>query len=87
MRMNEFRSDRFVWSDIGCFRSGKYNDRTMVVHRELAPPHEMIQMAHHRPDPPPQEISNDKYNQFFTTVDLNLLVSLQTWLRFYQYFL
>mmetsp|Transcript_4467 Transcript_4467/g.10775 ORF Transcript_4467/g.10775 Transcript_4467/m.10775 type:complete len:395 (-) Transcript_4467:266-1450(-) len=61
IRMNMFGSDVFVWSDIGCFRDGKYNSKTMVEHREVIPRHEILQMAHHRPNPPSEKLFNDKY--------------------------
>jgi hypothetical protein len=89
IRMNVFRSDLFIWSDIGCFRDRKYNDKTMVVHRDVVPPHEMIQMAHHRPNPPSQELFNDKYNHKpnFYHSGSQMAGFDQTWLVFHQYFL
>lgn len=63
IRMNVFDSDVFVWSDIGCFRDKKYNSMTLVEHSEVVPRHEILQMAHHKPNPPSEQLFNDKYNQ------------------------
>lgn len=62
IRMNVFDSDLFVWSDIGCFRDRKYNSKTMVLRRDMVPPKEILFMAHHKPNPPEEELFNDKYH-------------------------
>lgn len=62
IKMNFFKSDVFVWSDIGCFRDRKYNSKTMILHRETIPRNEILQMAHHRPNPPAENLFNDKYH-------------------------
>jgi len=65
IRMNFYKSDVFVWSDIGCFRSKTFNNRTLVSHRENVPRHEILQMAHRRPDPPGggETLFADKYKR------------------------
>ena len=92
IRMNVFRSDLFVWSDIGCFRKGsKFKFKTLVEHREIVPPNEMLQMAHHKPNPPPKNtvLFNDKYKNgkhFYHSG--SLFVGYQnTWLTFHARFL
>jgi hypothetical protein len=91
IRLNVFQSDLFVWSDIGCFREAKYNNKTMVQHREQVPPHEMIQMAHHKPNPPPglQKLFNDKYKHKpnFYHSGSQFAAYKDTWKIFHEYFL
>jgi hypothetical protein len=67
IRLNVFQSDLFVWSDIGCFRDTRYNFQTMIQHRDQVPLHEMIQMAHHVPNPPPLPIINSNGTTTTTT--------------------
>lgn len=89
IRMNVFESDVFVWSDIGCFRDRKYNDITLVEHREVIPRHEVLQMAHHRPNPPSEELFNDKYKKkanFFHSGS-QFVGYKDTLLKFHEYFL
>lgn len=62
IRMNVFDSDLFVWSDIGCFRDRKYNSKTMVLRRDMVPPKEILFMAKSKPNPPEEELFNDKYH-------------------------
>jgi Bacterial protein of unknown function (HtrL_YibB) len=89
IRMNWFDSDLFVWSDIGCFRDEGYNSKTMIQHREVVPTTEMIQMAHHPPNPPPEELFNDKYHRKanFYHSGSQLAGYKETWLKFHEYFL
>lgn len=61
IRLNVFKSDFFVWSDIGCFRNKNYNGKTMILHPELIPMDRIVQMAHHDIIPPEDPIFNDKY--------------------------
>ena len=63
IRFNIFQSDLFMWSDIGCFRDARYNFKTMIQHPNVVPQpqHEMMQMAHHKPNPPAAQFWNDKY--------------------------
>lgn len=89
IRMNFFDSDLFVWSDIGCFRDNKYKFQTMIQHREMVPPTEMIQMAHHPPKPPAEELFNDKYNHKpnFYHSGSQFAGYKDTWIKFHEYFL
>lgn len=89
IRMNFFESDLYVWSDIGCFRNSNYNGKTMIQHREVVPPTEMIQMAHHRPNPPNENLYNDKYKQKsnFYHSGSQFAAYKATWARFHEYFL
>jgi hypothetical protein len=89
IRMNVFDSDLFVWSDIGCFRSGEYNTKTMIQHRENVPPNEIIQMAHHKPNPPQEELYYDKYKKSsnFYHSGSQFAGYKDTWLKFHERFL
>lgn len=89
IRMNVFQSDLFVWSDIGCFRGKGYNSETVVVHPGMVPPHEILQMAHRRPDPPTEELFNDKYQHKpnFYHSGSQLAGHKDTWLTFHGLFL
>jgi hypothetical protein len=90
IRLNIFESDLFMWSDIGCFRTGAYNSKTMILHREQVPPNEMIQMAHHQPNPPKdQELFNDKYQHKpnFYHSGSQFAAYKDTWLKFHEHFL
>ena len=90
IRMNWFNSDIYVWSDIGCFRRGSYNFKTLVVHgEEIVPETEMIQMAHHAPNPPQEELYNDKYARVSNFYHSGSLFAGRkaTWLKFHEYFL
>ena len=61
IRINFFDSDLFVWSDIGCFRENRYNFKKLVKHREKVLSQMILQMAHHTPNPPKEELFNNKY--------------------------
>jgi hypothetical protein len=89
IRMNVYDSDIFVWSDIGCFRERKYNSKTLVVHRETVPRHEILQMAHHTPTPPDEELFNDKYKRKanFYHSGSQFVGYKDTMLTFHEYFL
>ncbi|KAG7353698.1 hypothetical protein IV203_003053 [Nitzschia inconspicua] len=89
IRLNPFQSDLFVWSDIGCFRNKKYNNKTMILHRENVPPTEILQMAHHLPNPPDEELFNDKYNHKtnFYHSGSQLAGYKDTWIQFHERFL
>jgi len=89
IRMNVYDSDIFVWSDIGCFRHRKFNSKTMVVHRETVPRHEILQMAHHKPNPPDEELYFDKYKKGanFYHSGSQFVGYKDTLLTFHEYFL
>ena len=89
IRLNVYDSDLFVWSDIGCFRDTTYNSKTMIMHREKVPPHEMLQMAHHKPNPPKEELFNNKYKHKsnFYHSGSQFAGYIDTWKKFHEYFL
>eukprot|EP00934_Nitzschia_sp_Nitz4_P002977 Nitzschia sp. Nitz4//scaffold322_size40381//31915//33057//NITZ4_007568-RA/size40381-processed-gene-0.36-mRNA-1//1//CDS//3329547851//2967//frame0 len=89
IRLNVFQSDLFMWSDIGCFRDNAFNSKTMIQHREMVPPHEMVQMAHHKPNPPKEDLYNDKYQHKdnFYHSGSQFVAFKDTWIQFHQYFL
>jgi hypothetical protein len=89
IRLNVFDSDIFVWSDIGCFRDKRYNSKYMVIHRENVPRHEILQMAHHKPNPPSEDLYNDKYKQkaHFYHSGSQFVGYKDTLLKFHEYFL
>ena len=89
IRMNIFDSDVFVWSDIGCFRDRKFNGKTVVAHREVIPRNEILQMAHHKPNPPSEELFNDKYKKKanFYHSGSQFVGYKDTVLKFHEYFL
>ena len=89
IRMNFFQSDLFVWSDIGCFRDKRMNDKTMIRYRENVPPHEMLQMAHHPPNPPEEVLWADKYNhkEHYYHSGSQFVAYKNTFIQFHDYFL
>lgn len=89
IRMNVYDSDIFVWSDIGCFRNRKYYSKTMVVHRETVPRNEILQMAHHKPNPPDEELYVDKLGKKanFYHSGSQFVGYKDTLLTFHEYFL
>ncbi|KAL7542789.1 hypothetical protein ACHAXR_012080 [Thalassiosira sp. AJA248-18] len=86
---NFFESDLFLWSDIGAFREGNYNGRTLIQHRELVPPHEMMQMAHNKPNPPKEDLFYEKFKHYanFYHSGMQFVAYKDTWKVFYEYFL
>jgi len=54
--LNFFRTEFFMWSDIGCFRRAMFNDKILIQHPEVAPPGSVMWMAHHAPNPPPHTL-------------------------------
>jgi hypothetical protein len=89
IRHNFFQSDLFFYSDMGCFRNQQYNGKTLILHRDQVPPHEMIQMAHHEPNPPAQRFFNDKYKHAsnFYHSGSQMAAYVDTWKKFHEYFL
>ena len=47
---NPFKSDLFVWSDIGSFRTTEYNNKTVVRHPEVVPQSAILVMAAYPPE-------------------------------------
>ena len=63
IKLDLFRSEVFVWSDIGCFRNTNYyNGKTMVMHPERIPRDEVVQMAFRKPIPPNTSLFDDKFS-------------------------
>jgi hypothetical protein len=62
INLNLFQSDFFMWSDIGCFRHTMYNHVKLIENPEFAG-ETILWMAHHKPNPPPYPIWNDKLGQ------------------------
>jgi hypothetical protein len=89
IRLNIFQSDLFMWSDIGCFRNTRFNGKTMILHRENVPPHEMLQMAHHKPNPPEEELWADKYHhkEHYYHSGSQFAAYKDTMNQFHEYFL
>ena len=64
----------------------------MILHRNQIPPTEMVQMAHHPPNPPPNKIYwNDKYSKkekpHFYHSGSQMAAYKQTWISFHNLFL
>lgn len=89
IRLNFFDSDLFLWSDIGAFREGNYNYKTLILHPEQVPPHEMIQMAHTTPNPPEAELFHEKMKHLpnFYHSGMQFAAYKDTWKTFYEHFL
>ena len=89
IRLNFFQSDLFVWSDIGCFWDKRYNSKQLIAHRDLVPPHEMMCMAHTKPNPPNFDIFDDKvkYNSNFYHAGSQFAAYKDTLKVFYEHLL
>jgi hypothetical protein len=60
IHLNYFSSNFFVYSDIGCFRHGSYNNKLVVRHPEVVPKGTILWMAHRPPNPPPIKLWDTK---------------------------
>jgi hypothetical protein len=60
IEQNFFHSDFYMYSDIGCFRNSGYNGKTLIQHPEITN-NTVLWMAHHKPNPPPVRLWNDKF--------------------------
>eukprot|EP00547_Thalassionema_nitzschioides_P004231 CAMPEP_0194217296 /NCGR_PEP_ID=MMETSP0156-20130528/20939_1 /TAXON_ID=33649 /ORGANISM="Thalassionema nitzschioides, Strain L26-B" /LENGTH=420 /DNA_ID=CAMNT_0038946309 /DNA_START=77 /DNA_END=1339 /DNA_ORIENTATION=- len=89
INLNFFESDVYMWSDIGCFRNKRYNGKEMILQRDRIPTDRILQMAHHRPKPPPYIWWNDKYTQtpLFYHSGSQMVGYKNTWLEFHTEFL
>lgn len=89
INMNIFESDLFMWSDIGSFRNQRYNFKTLIQHREQVPTKEMMQMAHHKPNPPNETLFQDKYSKKanFYHGGSHAVAFKDTWMKFHELFL
>jgi hypothetical protein len=63
IQFNFFHSDFYMYSDIGCYRNARYNDKKIAQHMELVPPGATLWMAHHDIDPPPTLLWNKKLDR------------------------
>jgi hypothetical protein len=89
VELDFFGSDIYMYSDIGCFRNGRYNSKYMIQHREVVPKDRVFQMAHHIPQAPPYIWWNDKYNQkaLFYHSGSQMVAYKDIWLRFHEEFM
>ena len=87
--LNVFDSEIFMWSDIGCFRNGRYRDKEMILQKHLIPKDRIFQMAHHEPQAPPYIWWNDKYTQktLFYHSGSQMIGYKDTWLTFHDEFM
>lgn len=85
---NHFSSNFFMWSDVGCFRSKSYNNKTVVKHPEVVPQDTIAWMAHHQPRFPPEPTWNDKFKQkeFYFHSGSQAAGSLKSWKAFHSAF-
>lgn len=60
IKQNYYQSDYFMWQDIGSYRNANYHLQTIIEHVEVIPPKQVLWLAHHPPNPPPQAIWCDK---------------------------
>lgn len=88
---NFFKSQVFVWSDMGCFRDRRYNYKLIVQHPTQIPRHSMLFLAHHPPNAPPTKIFNNKYapdmRKHFYTSGSMMAGYADTFQTFHNYFL
>lgn len=69
VRVNPFRSDLFLYSDIGCFRSKDYNGKKLIRHKNVVPQQAALFLAWKTPDPPKNtKLWNDKRQGHFYQV-------------------
>jgi len=85
---NFFQSDFFMYSDIGCFRSAAWNNRTLIQHADIVPANKVMWMAHHKPNPPLKSLWNDKFRekQNFYHSGSQGAGTATAWLRFHDVF-
>ena len=84
-----YKSDIYMWSDIGCYRHSGYNGKKAIVHTSLIPKDRILQMAHQEPKPPPYIWWNDKYSQgaYFYHSGSQMIGYKTTWLQLHREFL
>lgn len=85
---NYFDSGFYLYSDIGCFRTGQYNNRSLIQHADLVPADKVLWMAHHKPNPPATAVWNDKFGEkdnFFHSGSQGAGTAT-AWLRFHDVF-
>lgn len=85
---NHFQSGIFMWTDIGCFRDSEYNNKTLVLHKDLIPTNSMLHMAFKEVDPPKYIWWNNKYlhGDKFYHVGGQLAGNINVWKQWYQEF-
>jgi hypothetical protein len=85
---NFFRSDFFMYSDIGCFRSAVWNGKTIIQHPSMVPNNTVMWMAHRKPNPPAVRLWNDKFREkaHFYHSGSQGAGTAEAWRRFHQVF-
>jgi hypothetical protein len=85
---NFFRSDFFMYSDIGCFRSAAWNGKKLIQHASIVPKNTVMWMAHHKPNPPAVRLWNDKFREkdHFYHSGSQGAGTAEAWRRFHQVF-
>ena len=83
IRMNPFGSDRFIWSDIGSFRTAEYNGKTLIRHPNVIPRDAILVMSWRPPKP---SASWHVTKQEFWVVGGELAGRIGAWKRFHEAF-
>jgi hypothetical protein len=85
---NFFRSDFFMYSDIGCFRSAAWNGKRLIQHANIVPANTVMWMAHHAPNPPANRLWNDKFREkeHFYHSGSQGAGTAEAWRRYHQVF-
>lgn len=88
IRLNFFESDLYMWSDIGSFRDGRMNDKTVIQYPSQLPGGRIMFMAHRDPIPPLNPIWNDKFHdkQNYYTSGSQLVGRKETWAIYHDKF-
>lgn len=88
IRLNFFNSDLYMWSDIGSFRDGRMNHKTVIQYPSQVPSGRIMFMAHRDPIPPLNPIWNDKFHdkQNYYTSGSQLVGGKDTWAIYHDKF-
>lgn len=94
IRLNPFQSSAFMWSDIGCFRGKRTEDRykgqLMMAHPEVIPPSSMLFLSH-KPNPsPPDSVwwtNKLKEKEHFYHSGTQMAGRIEAWQEFHSSFL
>jgi len=82
VKTNPFGSTYFVWSDIGCFRNTKYNDRVWIQHLEMVPNEAMLLMASQAPHASDTMWVQKRDNPRMYVAGAQMAGRKPTWLKF-----
>jgi hypothetical protein len=86
IRINFFKSDFFVYQDIGSFRQ-PYSKKVIVKYPEVVPEGTILWMAHRPPNPPPTKIWDDKLDgDHFYHSGSQGAGAAKSWLEFHDHF-